>query len=80
VLRWTPDGCCVYVRGTPILPVTVRKIDVTSRSDTVWRRLDSIDPVGLGSVYSIQIADDGRAYFYTFQRSLSDLFLVDGVR
>jgi Tol biopolymer transport system component len=80
VLRWTPDGCCVYVRGTPILPVSVRKIDVSSRSDTVWRRLDTIDPVGLGSVYSIQIADDGRAYYYTFQRSLSDLFLVDGVK
>ena len=80
VLRWTPDGCCVYVRGTPILPVTVRKIDVSRRSDTVWRRLDNIDPIGLGSVYSIQIADDGRAYYYTFQRSLSDLFLVDGVR
>jgi hypothetical protein len=80
VLRWTPDGCCVYVRGAPFLPVIVRKIDVSSGLDTVWRRFDAIDLVGLDSLYSIQISDDGRSYYYTFHRSLSDLFLVDGVR
>ncbi len=79
ILRWSLDGCCVYLTDGALVP-TIRKVNVATGHSTVVRRLDAIDPVGLVMIYAIQIADDDRVYYYTFQRVLSDLFIVEGVR
>jgi hypothetical protein len=38
------------------------------------------DPAGLVGIASVRITLDGKAYAYFYNRSLSDLFIVDGVK
>ena len=80
VQRWSIDGCCVYVKDNRVFPANVLKVEVVTGRSTIWRHLDTIDPVGMLSLYAIQIADDDRSYYYTFNRVMSDLFIVEGVR
>jgi hypothetical protein len=38
------------------------------------------DPAGVTAVLNVRMTADGKAYAYSFDRELSDLFLVEGVR
>lgn len=38
------------------------------------------DLAGLYDTYAFQIAADGQSYYYTTSRSVSDLYLVEGLR
>lgn len=77
-IQWGHDGK-VYLARNDRLPVRVMRIDVATGQREVWRE---IAPPDRGGIVSIQplITRDARAYVYTYNRYLSDLFLVRGVR
>jgi hypothetical protein len=76
---WTGDGKNVYVYQ-PAMPVKVFQIELASGQRRLWKELDPPDPAGINFIRTPHISADGKAYAYNYNRILSDLFLVDGLR
>ena len=80
---WTADGKELYVtpiRGAGILPRTVSLLDPASGRRRPWRTIAPADLTGVGSASPPHISRDGRAYAYTYTRSLADLYVIQGVK
>ena len=78
VIRFTPDGRFLFFAEDGDRSINIYRVEITTGHRELWKILEA-DPVGLDDVYAAQVADDGESYYYTFQRQLSDLFLVQGL-
>jgi eukaryotic-like serine/threonine-protein kinase len=90
-LAWTPDGRFLYVlRGsswadTPaeiyqMMEAEIDKVDSVTGARTPWKSIKPADTVGLVGINKVVITPDGNAYCYGYLRSLSDLFVIEGVK
>lgn len=80
-VAWSRDGKALFVvesRRGPALRVV--RFELASRKRILWRELRLRDPAGAYITYQPAIARDGAVYFYTAYRSLSNLFLVEGLK
>jgi hypothetical protein len=79
-LQWSADGRHLFVsRGGPA-KVEIQRVDVTSGARKPWRVLSPPDPAGVERLTPIVLTPDGSAHCYTYARTLSDLFVVEGLR
>jgi hypothetical protein len=78
--RWTPDGRFLYVYRRDELPVRVYRVDVASGSKELWKTIGPADPAGVTGLAHLMFTTDGHSYAYNYLRSLSDLYLVDGLK
>ena len=69
-----------FVWSPTQFPVTVERLDLRTGRRQPWRRLGPTDGVGVVPMTYLRVAPQGRALVYTFQRTLSELFVVDGLR
>jgi serine/threonine protein kinase len=76
---WSPDARSLFVYRDS-LPVQVFRVELASGRRELWRQLIPPDPSGIRRIGTVLISRDLRAYAYTYQRFLSDLYLVDGLR
>ncbi|MGB8591747.1 MAG: hypothetical protein WCD40_10230, partial [Candidatus Acidiferrales bacterium] len=58
----------------------VFRVDVTTGKRQQVAKLGPGDPAGLVGIEPVRVTPDGRAYAYSYNRSLSDLYVVDGVK
>jgi Tol biopolymer transport system component len=85
-LRWSSDGRVLYVleagaSGHPLLlPARVFRLDTSTHQRTLWRTFAPSDSAGLRTIGLVLPTPDGRHYVYDYQRTLSELFLVSGLR
>jgi hypothetical protein len=85
-LRWSFDGRLLYVleKGVPgssrQLPARVFRLDTRTHERTLWKTFAPPDSAGLRSIGLVLPTPDGRYYVYDYQRTLSELFLVAGLR
>ncbi len=77
-VEWGSDGR-VYVARQDQMPVRVVSVDVEDGERELWREIAPPDRSGVVSIRPL-LTRDGRAYVYTYNRFLSDLYLVTGVR
>jgi hypothetical protein len=77
---WSGDGRSVFAYRRNQLPIPVYRVDVESGRRDLWKELSPSDPAGVEGGYGIVIARDGRSYAYDFDRDLSTLYLVKGLR
>ena len=77
---WSGDGRSIFVYRRNQLPISVYRIDVESGRRELWKELSPSDPAGVEGGYGVVVARDGRSYAYDFDRALSTLYLVKGVR
>ena len=77
-LQWGLDDK-VYVAKQASLPMRVVRVDAKTGRREPWREIMPQDRGGVVHVAPI-LTRDGRAYVYTYQRYLSDLYLVGNVR
>ncbi|HLJ47990.1 MAG TPA: protein kinase [Bryobacteraceae bacterium] len=80
-LRWTPDGKVLYLSRIPAdgLSVQFLRLNIATGEKTEWRAAAPSDPVGVG-VSSAAITPDGREYAYSYQRDLSNLYVLKGLK
>ena len=80
VIRWgaTPDS--VYVARTNELPVKIRRLDLKTGRAEIVKELSPSDPAGILGPIQIFMTPDARAYVYGVNRTLSSLFLVEGLK
>ncbi len=76
---WTGDGKSVYVYR-PAVPALVYRVELSTGHRQLWKELNPPDPAGINFIRTPHISADGKAYAYNYNRVLSELFLVDGLK
>ena len=79
-IRWSANGRSLFVYRPSELPVRVLRVSLKDGKTEVWKTLMPSDPAGVTVFTPPVIAPDAKSYAYTFVRSLSDLYLVEGWR
>ncbi|HEY3202310.1 MAG TPA: protein kinase, partial [Thermoanaerobaculia bacterium] len=77
---WTADGKGLYVHRRGELPAKVYRLDVTTGKKELWKELMPLETAGLGDVGGVTMARDGKSYVYGTGWTLSDLYLVEGLK
>jgi Tol biopolymer transport system component len=79
--RWSADGRSIWVLGGARPTIQVFQLDVATGRRTLWREIATVDPAGfVPDFLKLLISADGKSYVYGYLRSLSDLYVADGVR
>ncbi len=80
-LRWSADGKVLFLSRIPAddLSVQFLRLNIATGEKTVWKEAAPSDPVGVG-VANSAITPDGREYAYSYQRDLSNLYLLKGLK
>jgi hypothetical protein len=55
-------------------------VDLATGKRTFWRSLEPSDSAGIDSVTRVLISADEHTYVYGYIRTLSDLYLVQGLK
>jgi DNA-binding beta-propeller fold protein YncE len=79
-IEWSADGKSIYVYRPGELPAKVNKLDLATGKRTLWRTLAPADPAGVSQIGPIVMTPDGASYIYGYHRTLSDLYLVEGLK
>ena len=79
-IGWTTDGHSLFIYLPGELPANVYRLDLATGQKQLWKALVPADTAGITDIGPILIAADGKAYVYEYGRTLSDLFLVEGVK
>jgi Tol biopolymer transport system component len=79
VMGFDASGGSLFVRGWTF-PLRIERVDVATGARTLFKEIALDDPTGVERVLSAQITPDGSCYCYSFMRSLSRLYAVEGLR
>ncbi|MBI3932938.1 MAG: protein kinase [Acidobacteria bacterium] len=78
--RWGGDGRSLFLFRTGEMPARAQRLELASgRRDTI-AEIAPFDRAGVRSLTTIQATPDGRRFAYTYSQSLSELYLVEGLR
>jgi eukaryotic-like serine/threonine-protein kinase len=72
------DASTLYVRSGEV-PATVERLDVRTGRLSAWKDLAPADRAGVLGISAVRIAAGGASYAYSYQRKLSDLYVLDGL-
>ncbi|MGC1107878.1 MAG: protein kinase [Candidatus Acidiferrales bacterium] len=78
--NWANDGKSIYVYEDKVTKLDLFRIDVTTGNRQLIRTMAPPDSAGLTGVETFRITPDGNSYAYSYNRALSTLYLVDGVK
>jgi hypothetical protein len=78
LIRWSQDGGLFVSNGN--VPVELVRIDVTSGTRTIFKRIAPADPAGVSQLRTFALTPDGKTYAYGCSRVLSDLYLAEGLK
>jgi len=76
---WTPDAQFLYFARREV-PSKVYRIDLRSGAKEFVRELMPSDPAGVEAVGPVLMLPDQKSYVFGYQRILSDLHVVDGLK
>jgi Tol biopolymer transport system component len=79
VAGFASDSRSVYVYHRGEIPTNVSRLDVTTGHRQLWRSLTPADSGGVSDVGPLP-APSGDSYIYSYNRTLSDLYLVEGLK
>jgi Tol biopolymer transport system component len=80
LVQWSADGKAIYVRNPEELPAKVYRIDLATGRRQMWKQFVPSDRSGVDSISFLWMTPDGRSYVYSYNRELSDLYLVEGLK
>jgi eukaryotic-like serine/threonine-protein kinase len=78
--RWSDDGRFLYVFRRRDVPVRVWKLDVATGKRELWKELVPADAAGIQDLAPVIPTPDGTAYVYGYSRTLSDMYVVAGLK
>jgi eukaryotic-like serine/threonine-protein kinase len=79
-INWTSDGRSLYVYRPGEVPAKVYLVEIATGKRTLWKQLVPSDPAGVETIGPILITPDGKACVYGYHRTLSDLYMVEGLK
>jgi hypothetical protein len=79
VLSFSSDRKSLFLVGRG-LPLRIDRFEIATGTRTLLKEIALADPTGVDRMFSVQITPDGACYCYSFMRSLSRLYAVEGLR
>ena len=82
IASFASDGQAAFVYDGSKLPVAVFHVDLSTGKRELVREITPADRSGIGVLggVSVRASADGRSYIYGFHQTLSDLYLIEGLR
>jgi len=77
---WSADGRFLYVYRRRELPAKVYRLEVATGKKELWKELMPSDAAGVLNISPPLVTPDGKFYAYAYIRTLSDLYLVEGLK
>jgi len=79
-IQWTSDSKSLYMFRLGGLPAQVERVDLGTGKRTPWKSLAPMDRAGVHGITMIVMTTDGRVILYSYVRTLSELYLVSGLK
>ena len=79
-VTFSANGDWLYVYRPNSLPAEVFRINLTTGARELWKRFSPSDPAGVYKISPVAVTPDGGAYAYSALRTLSDLYVAEGLR
>ena len=80
-LDWSADGKSLFVKEINCCPpMKIYRYDFATSRCQLWKQVEPGDHVGLSYIMDAVVARDEHSYAYSYVRTLSELFVVDGWR
>ncbi len=74
------QGWVYVLRGGGTLPAHIVLVEMATGHEEPWKDIVPADPTGVVGLFGIRVSPDGGSYAYSYGRTLSSLYVVDGVR
>jgi eukaryotic-like serine/threonine-protein kinase len=79
-VAWSADGRSLWLFRRGEVPAHVFQLDIATGRRHLWKTLVPPDAAGVYSIIEFQVTPTGHAYFYSYTRLLSQLYLVRGLK
>jgi eukaryotic-like serine/threonine-protein kinase len=80
VTGWTADSQSIYVMDFSIVPVKAYLMDIKTGQRKLFREFAPADPSGVPNIGGGVFTQDGKFYIYSVPRTLSYLYVVEGLK
>jgi eukaryotic-like serine/threonine-protein kinase len=80
IAGFAADGKSVFVYNFAGLPCLIARIDLATGHRAVWKQLVPADAAGVDAIGGIGMTPDAKSYVYSYPRTLSDLYVVEGLK
>ena len=78
-IAWTRDSQWIFAYGKGLaLPMPIFRVSVKTGHSEPWKQVAPVDREGVTMLAHVLVAQDGKSYYYSHHRNLSELFIVDG--
>ncbi len=77
---WSGDGRSLFVLGRGQVPAPVSRVDLATGQRTPWKTMEPADAAGIDTIGRVMLSADSKSYVYSYVRTLSDLYLVQGLK
>src|SRR5882724_13635789 len=77
---WSQDGLSLFIYRPGELPAKVLRLELATGRKTPMEQLMPGDPAGVETIGPILLTPDGKTCVYGYHRTLSDLYLVEGMK
>jgi hypothetical protein len=79
-IQWSADGTSLFVYRPTALPAQVFRININSGARDSWKQFTPTDPAGVYKIAPICMTHDAGAYAYNALRTISDLYVAEGLQ
>jgi eukaryotic-like serine/threonine-protein kinase len=79
-VNWASDGRSAFVYQDEATHAELFRLDVSTGKRQLVQTLAPSDQAGLTDIRPVRITPDGKAYAYSYDRALSELYLAEGVQ
>jgi Tol biopolymer transport system component len=77
---WSADGRFLYLFSPSEIPLRVWQVDLETGRREIWRVIAPAESAGTRGFDMFVVAADGRSYAYSYSRTASTLYVVEGAR
>jgi serine/threonine protein kinase len=79
-MDWSRDGKGYLVFNRDGFPTRITRVDIATGKRELVREIQPANPAGLTGIREIVMGPDGRGLAYNYNRKLSDLYLIEGLK
>jgi eukaryotic-like serine/threonine-protein kinase len=77
---WSSDGRTLLVRDFGRVPAKIYRVDVATGNTKLWTEVGPTNLTGVQNILRLFYTPDERSYVYSFDRTVAQLYLADGLR
>jgi hypothetical protein len=79
-IQWSEDGRSLYMYRFGAVPSTVERVDINTGKRTPWKTLSPADLAGVHGISAVKMTRDAHVCLYSYLRTFSDLYLIQGMK